>query len=162
MHINLCKEKVLNECKYSGYFDDVEDILGLKSIELKNIIKLDSENTYKSLEEFKDKVGIYIFLNTFYEPVYVGLSGVFEQGIKSNLFQRITNQLINSSHLVKNIVYVENLLNVKKGKNLVDKDKQHILTYAPYLIVYSCGTNIKKAQDLESIFLSLLQLKYNR
>lgn len=164
MYVKVDKEKILAICANSDYLNNIQEIFNLECFELAKVIDKNASNNYSSLKQeyFKDdekQAGVYIFLNSCKEPVYVGLSGVKEKNVQSNLFQRITNQLTKSSHLLKNIVDVENILN----KNLkLEQDKAHILTYAPYLLVYSCDKDIEKAQALELILLSTLQLKYNR
>ena len=77
---------------------------------------LEKNNSF--LKDYKNKTGVYIFLNNNNIPVYIGFSG---KGKKQNLKKRIENQLSakdnNYSNIVTNIIKIEKELDYINLKN---------------------------------------------
>lgn len=89
-------------------------------IKIKTIL-VDKELLEKSKsfsKDYRDKTGVYIFLNNNNIPVYIGFSG---KGKKQDLKKRIENQLSakdnNCSNLVYNIIKIEEKLDNEGLKN---------------------------------------------
>lgn len=53
----------------------------IKKIKLSDMINLDIQNSYKSLEFAKKKTGVYLFLDKDENPVYISFSGRGENKI---------------------------------------------------------------------------------
>ena len=152
------KEEILRLCESSIYFDDIQNIYKQPIIiQIDDIvIKGEKYNKCLHLEDYKEYFGVYIFLDIQNRPVYIGVSGANKT--KANLRQRVCAQLTNSSHLIKNISYVESLIS---GKT-VNVTRDTILQYATKILICPCGKDADKAQDLEVLLLSLCNTKYNR
>jgi hypothetical protein len=146
-----------------------ESLFCVQSFESKNIINIDAYNTLRELDLYKNKTGIYIFLDENIVPVYIGEAG--KQGGKHSLKDRLGVQFKcdpSNATLAKNISTIETLLqNTKVAKNDLQKEmKQLILKYAPTFIVISLGDitedNVKNARAIEQVLIALFNSKYNK
>jgi hypothetical protein len=136
----------------------------------KDIIKFDEANTLKGvLDNLNNKCGIYIFLNKFNSPVYIGVAG--EKNSKHSLYDRLQKQFNcgeRNGTLSKNIVEIKQLLQNKQfNASSKDEYKQFILDYAPKLLVIPLGSisnenNKFNALNLEKILIAVLNSKYNK
>lgn len=176
-YINLNeKVKFIIEKLYDDSIDEHELKLfniTIKKIRLSDMIKLNIQNSYKNLEFVQKKTGVYLFLDKDENPVYIGFGG---RGKKQDLKERIKKHFSGNesvSKLITNIKEIENYLN---NTNLENTEfKNILLDYTPFLIVIDCGNmykdkismeknedNVKFAQALEVILISLFNSKYNK
>lgn len=137
-----------------------------------DILNIEGRNNLGNLECLEMKVGVYIFANKDYEPVYIGLAG---EGNESNhsLKGRLQKQLnadLSNSTLAKNVKDIEGLL--QHDGSILDTNnkkelKKLIRKYAPKIFVISTGelreNEVRElTQNLEKILIAALRPKYNR
>lgn len=136
-----------------------------KNFNISKVITVDENLIEKKikderLNDFIGKAGVYVFLDSKMNPVYIGYS--------STIRQRLGYQLKGLTHgastLLKNIKTVEKLFdkNLKfEGKSIKDIFNEYI----SFLIVIDYGKkneeNVRFAKSLETILISLFNSKYN-
>jgi len=144
----------------------------VKVFEVDKLIKKNGRNDLSPLNEVKDKVGVYIFINKNCEPVYVGLAGESSNS-KHSLKGRLQKQLnadLSNSTLAKNIRDIEGLLqNNQEILKIRDRKrlKELICKYTAYIIAIITGelqddNAIEDAKSLEKVLIALLRPKYNK
>jgi hypothetical protein len=136
----------------------------IKKVKIENIINENSNNFLQELYFVNLRTGVYIFLDEYNIPIYIGFGG---RGESNSLKTRISDQLRGnetSTTLVKNIRELEKYLN--PNISLSNDVKKLLLKYTSSLIVIDCGTQIEKnvrfAQSLEVILIALFNSKYNK
>jgi len=148
-NINISYEIILKTYSFSyPYIEETINLLyakqknlsqniSIKSFKTQDIINKPTEknenpdNNLKPLDEFKDKTGVYIFLDKDKNPVYIGVAG--EKKAKQHLRKRLEQHFNCNSGLSKNIIEIENLLNNININPTTDRKilKNLILKYTP-------------------------------
>lgn len=134
--------------------------LNIKAFKIDKIF-LDNIKSNNELKKYENKTGVYIFLKDNI-PVYIGFSGQVNK--KQSLYERIVDKHFSTDDdLVKTIKKIEKLLN---PNGLILNNRENlILEYTSSLIVIDCSdktdVNVKFAQALEMILISLFNSKYN-
>jgi len=147
--------------------------ISIKSFKTQDIISIPTEenqkpdNNLKPLDEFKDKTGVYIFLDKDKNPSYIGVAG--EKNAKQHLRKRLEQHFNCNSGLSKNIIEIENLLNNIKIKPTNNRRilKDLILEYVPNFLVIEVGTledetAVKRSLNLEKCLIAIFNSKYNK
>ena len=123
-------------------------------------------NNLKPLDAYKEKTGVYIFLDINNIPVYIGVAG--EKNSKQHLRKRLEQHFNCNSGLTKTIIEIENLLKNKKFKKTEDRKilKKKLLEYCPKFLVIDCGNlnndNVQESLDLEKCLIAIFNSKYNK
>ncbi|MCK5538961.1 MAG: hypothetical protein KAI79_19210 [Bacteroidales bacterium] len=174
--ITISKDEILK--KYDNldtYFRNVIKALygesnnvNIQCFNSKDIINLNKKNTIKMLSPYKNKTGVYIFLDDNDIPVYIGVAGKVGgcHSIKNRLQKQFNCDSTNGT-LSKNIYDIETLIgNILINSNQIDK-KKLILKYAPKLLVIEVGDlinpdDINISLALEQVLISLFNSKYNK
>ena len=130
-------------------------------IKIKTIL-VDKELLEKSKsfsKDYRDKTGVYIFLNNNNIPVYIGFSG---KGKKQDLKKRIENQLSakdnNYSNIVTNIIKIEKELDYINLKNHFNNIEDIIVTLKLREDYHKKRTEIRPEIDFKE--LQRILLKY--
>ena len=176
----ISKENILKD--YSALSEEYKEIIRIlyteipqnqifKIFKVEELIRTNGNNYLVPIKELKEKIGVYIFINKEYEPVYIGLAG--KEDSTHSLRDRLQKQLnanLSNSTLAKNIRDIEGLLQSDSTiLNIEQKEKlrELILRYTAYIIVIITGERednnaIKKAKDLEKVLIALLRPRYNK
>ncbi len=118
---------------------------------------------------YKEKTGVYIFLDNDNIPVYVGVAGKVggDHDIKQRLQKQFNCDNTNAT-LSINIEEIESILQSIQINCPKKKDKKElILKYASKLLVIEVGDissadEVQKAQSLEILLIALFNAKYNK
>jgi hypothetical protein len=145
--------------EYNKKYELIDDG-NIKEYKIHNDFLINAKNN-EELTKYKNKTGVYIFLKDNI-PVYIGFSGQIDK--EQSLYERIVTKHFSSNDgFVKKIKKVERYLN--QNISLSDNRHQLILEFTSSIIVIDCGEkiddNVKFAQVLEVILISLLYSKYN-
>ena len=134
----------------------------------KKFISLNSYNNLSGLDYYKNKIGVYIFLDKNQVPVYIGVAG--EENSTHSLKDRLQKQLNcnkSNSTISKNIAVIETILQNREMNNELNALKNLLLEYAPNFLVIEVGSigdneAAKKALELEVFLIALFNSKYNK
>jgi len=180
--ISISKDEILE--KYSQmnqyFIDCIRALYGecVQGVDIKcflpcNIINKNGENFLSILDCLKGKAGVYIFMNNDSVPVYIGKGGTSSSINKKakDLKFRIGQELGSGNKhntLSNNIITIDSML----SNNTITESEsiEHIKCFS--LIVISSGDRINdgslvqdsidRANNLETILISLFHPKYNK